>query len=47
MIIKGQFDVIMSRETSYVVATEGGKKRCGGIGDILAGVTSACGLWDF
>lgn len=27
--------------------TTGGRKRCGGIGDILAGVTSACSLWNF
>jgi NAD(P)H-hydrate repair Nnr-like enzyme with NAD(P)H-hydrate dehydratase domain len=29
------------------VRTEGGKKRCGGVGDILAGVTSACSWWNF
>jgi len=39
--------MILSRERSFVISTEGGKKRCGGVGDILAGVTSACGLWDF
>jgi len=29
------------------VRTEGGKKRCGGIGDIVAGVAAACAYWDF
>ena len=27
--------------------TTGGKKRCAGIGDILAGVTSVCSQWHF
>jgi len=29
------------------VRTPGGHKRCGGIGDILAGVTGACSYWNF
>lgn len=37
----------MLGKQSFVIRTEGGLKRCGGIGDILAGVTSACALWDF
>lgn len=47
IIIKGPCDIILSRERSFIVGTLGGKKRCGGLGDILAGVVSACGLWDF
>ena len=27
--------------------TPGGNKRCGGIGDVLAGAMSVCALWDF
>lgn len=27
--------------------TEGGSKRCGGIGDILAGVTAVCSFWHY
>lgn len=37
----------MGKDRSFIVNTQGGKKRCGGIGDILAGVTSVCALWDF
>lgn len=47
IIIKGQCDIIMDRDRSFIIGIEGGNKRCGGIGDILAGVTGACGLWDF
>jgi NAD(P)H-hydrate repair Nnr-like enzyme with NAD(P)H-hydrate dehydratase domain len=28
------------------VRTEGGNKRCGGLGDILSGAIAVCGLWD-
>jgi len=38
--------VILGNDKSFIVKTEGGKKRCGGIGDILGGVVSVCGLWD-
>ena len=46
MIIKGQQDVILTKSKTFVVGLEGGYKRCGGIGDILAGVASTTGLWD-
>jgi NAD(P)H-hydrate repair Nnr-like enzyme with NAD(P)H-hydrate dehydratase domain len=46
VMIKGEEDYILGAR-SFVVRTPGGKKRCGGIGDILAGVTSACSLWNF
>lgn len=46
MLIKGEEDIILGPR-SFVVRTPGGQKRCGGIGDILAGVTSACSLWNF
>lgn len=32
---------------SFVVKTDGGKKRCGGLGDILAGVTAVCSFWHY
>lgn len=38
---------MLSQAKSFIIGTEGGHKRCGGMGDILAGVTGACGLWDF
>lgn len=28
------------------MGVEGGSKRCGGIGDVVAGVASVCSLWD-
>jgi len=27
--------------------TDGGLKRCGGIGDILTGVTVVCSFWNY
>ena len=47
MLIKGKRDVIIGKNKSFVVGVEGGNKRCGGIGDIVAGVASVCSLWDF
>ena len=29
------------------MSNKGGAKRCGGIGDILAGVVAATGFWNF
>lgn len=31
---------------TYLVQTTGGNKRCGGIGDILAGIVGVCSYWD-
>ena len=36
----------MSREKTFIVNTQGGNKRCGGIGDILAGALGVTALWD-
>jgi len=47
MLIKGKRDVIIGKNKSFVVGVEGGNKRCGGIGDVVAGVASVCSLWDF
>ena len=44
--MKGKWDVIITRNRSFVVGVEGGNKRCGGIGDVVAGVASVCSLWD-
>lgn len=30
-----------------VVNTLGGKKRCGGIGDVLSGCLACCSFWDY
>lgn len=47
MLIKGAEDVIIDEEKTIVVRSPGGRKRCAGMGDILAGVVGACSLWDF
>lgn len=39
--------MILGKDKSFIVRTEGGKKRCGGMGDILAGVASVTSLWDY
>jgi NAD(P)H-hydrate repair Nnr-like enzyme with NAD(P)H-hydrate dehydratase domain len=46
-MVKGPSDVILGKDRSFIVRTEGGKKRCGGIGDILAGAAAVTSLWDF
>lgn len=46
MIIKGRKDIILTKDKTFIVGIEGGNKRCGGIGDIVAGVASTCALWD-
>ena len=47
LIIKDQYDIILGKDKSFIINTEGGKKRCGGMGDILGGVMSVCALWDY
>lgn len=47
VVVKGKWDVIIGRNKSFVIGIEGGNKRCGGVGDIVAGVASATALWDF
>jgi ATP-dependent NAD(P)H-hydrate dehydratase len=46
LFVKGREDLILSSKKSFIVRTEGGKKRCGGIGDILSGAIAVCALWD-
>jgi NAD(P)H-hydrate repair Nnr-like enzyme with NAD(P)H-hydrate dehydratase domain len=45
VVLKGRKDIILGRK-SFICDLEGGRKRCGGIGDILAGVTGVCTFWD-
>jgi NAD(P)H-hydrate repair Nnr-like enzyme with NAD(P)H-hydrate dehydratase domain len=47
ILIKGEHDVVLGSDRSFIVRTLGGNKRCGGMGDLLAGVTSVCASWDF
>lgn len=47
ILIKGQNDIILGNDESFIVNTKGGLKRCGGMGDILAGVVAACSFWNF
>ena len=44
---KGAVDMIISEKSIDVVSTQGGLKRCGGIGDILAGNIALCASWNF
>ena len=46
LLVKGEEDIILGPE-SYIVRIKGGNKRCGGIGDILAGVTGICSFWNY
>ena len=46
MVIKGKLDLIIGKR-SFIVGTQGGLKRCGGVGDILAGVTAPAVFWNF
>lgn len=39
--------MILGKNMAYLVQTEGGLKRCGGIGDVLAGSIAVCSLWDY
>ncbi len=45
--MKGSEDLILSSQKSFIIRTEGGKKRCGGLGDILSGAIAVCASWDF
>jgi NAD(P)H-hydrate repair Nnr-like enzyme with NAD(P)H-hydrate dehydratase domain len=46
VFVKGVEDLILSHKKSFIVRTEGGRKRCGGVGDILSGAIAVCSLWD-
>lgn len=45
IIHKGSVDIITNGKKAYVVSQKNSLKRCGGIGDILTGVTSVYTFW--
>lgn len=47
ILYKGEFDIITNGKEAYLVMKRGCRKRCGGQGDILAGLTSLYCCWDF
>ena len=38
--------MILNNRKSFIVRTVSGNKRCGGLGDMLAGVLSVCRFWN-
>lgn len=38
--------MILGSKQSFIVRTEGGNKRCGGLGDIVAGALAVCSQWN-
>lgn len=46
ILVKGEYDYYLTRNGCYKITAKGGHKRCGGTGDILAGVVMACGNRD-
>lgn len=47
ILVKGEHDYYLTRKGCYKITARGGQKRCGGIGDILAGSTIACASWSY
>jgi len=47
LLEKGEFDIITNGKEAYVVKKGGCLKRCGGQGDVLAGLTALYGFWDY
>lgn len=45
IVKKGKFDIISDGNELVVNRTEGGLKRCGGIGDLLAGSIGTFAFW--
>jgi NAD(P)H-hydrate repair Nnr-like enzyme with NAD(P)H-hydrate dehydratase domain len=37
----------LNKNCSFICTNEGSSKRCGGIGDILAGLVGTFASWDF
>lgn len=44
--MKGREDLILGSKQSFIVRSEGGNKRCGGLGDIVSGALAVCSQWD-
>jgi len=38
---------VIGPNKSFAINMEGGRKRCGGIGDIFAGMMAICSYWDY
>jgi NAD(P)H-hydrate repair Nnr-like enzyme with NAD(P)H-hydrate dehydratase domain len=47
LFVKGERDLIVGDDHSFIVRTPGSLKRCGGIGDILSGTVAVCSLWNY
>ena len=47
VVVKGEYDMVLHGSKRTVIITKGSKKRCGGIGDVLAGCIATCSFWDF
>lgn len=45
IVKKGQFDIIANGIDSYIVKNKSSPKRCGGQGDLLAGLISTYSFW--
>ncbi|KAL4508443.1 hypothetical protein ABPG72_003747 [Tetrahymena utriculariae] len=45
IVQKGMVDVITNGKRAYIVVEKSSKKRCGGIGDILSGLTGLYSYW--
>ena len=45
MFIKGKEDIILTKNNSFVLRSKGGDKRCGGLGDVLAGILAVYCVW--
>lgn len=45
ILLKGRIDLITNGKKVYLVNTQGSLKRCGGIGDVLSGLTSLYTFW--
>ena len=47
LIVKGREELLLGKDKSFILRTQGGGKRCGGIGNILAGAVGVCSSWDW
>lgn len=45
ILLKGKIDIITNGKKAFLVRTPGSLKRCGGIGDILSGLTGLYAFW--
>lgn len=45
ILYKGYADIVTNGKKVYMIQNRGSSKRCGGIGDILAGLTGLYSVW--